>query len=98
MILFPELMLELEEAKKILVDRAEKYGDNTAQIGEVLSILYPHGIHPESAEDFSKFAMLVLTVVKLVRSTHGPSHTDSLRDMANYALILSILCQRENKK
>ena len=93
-----ELMLELEEAKKILMDRAEKYGDNAAQIGEILNILYPHGIHPESAEDFSKFTMLVLIVVKLVRSTHGPSHTDSLRDMANYSLILSVLFNREGEQ
>ena len=93
-----ELILELEETKKILVDRAEKYGDNAAQIGEVLNILYPkYGIHLENAEDFSKFTMIVLIVVKLVRSTHGPSHTDSLRDMANYSLILSVLCQREEK-
>ena len=67
-----------------LVDRKNgSYGDSFANIGEILTILYPHGIFPNQYVDM---AGVVRVIDKLSRIAHDHL-ADSWGDIAGYGLL-----------
>lgn len=84
----------LQQAAETFRERNAVYGDNYKNVGNVLFALFPHGIALQTAEDFNRWHLFELLVVKLTRFANtGLTHTDSVHDAAVYAAMLeSLLC------
>jgi hypothetical protein len=70
--------------------KAREYGDSYKRHGPVMAALFPGGITLKNADDFGRFAIFDLMVVKLVRYTtdFNARHADSLDDLAVYTAML----------
>ena len=78
--------------------RNEQYKQNSTVAASVMASLFPGGIALESVEDWEKFVLLVMKVIKLTRFTEsGMTHVDSMHDDAVYsAMIESILTEHKS--
>jgi hypothetical protein len=73
-------------------ERSKQYGNNWRKIGAVMVALYPTGLTLETEDDFNKFHLFLLSMVKLTRlSESGLSHQDSAHDNAVYSAMLESL-------
>jgi hypothetical protein len=83
------------EATNTFIQRNELYGDSYKKFGNVMSVLFPHGIGISNGEDFSRLGLLNMIVSKLIRycsNFHDP-HNDSIHDLGVYAVMLEELDQ-----
>lgn len=81
----------LREAAETNRTKAEEYGDNYKQIGRVLAALFPSGITLETEDDFNRFHLLLLKLVKTSRyvmNWEKGGHEDSLLDDVVYGGML----------
>ena len=72
-------------------ERAKTYGDQYANIGNVLWDIYGGPVTIETAHDFTRFVTFAFVVQKLCRYSNtfeNGGHADSLDDMAVYAQML----------
>lgn len=72
-------------------DRNAAYGDSYLTFGPVMEAMFPDGLVLRSAEDWNRFALFFLTVVKVHRYAmrfHDGGQQDSLDDIAVYAQML----------
>jgi len=85
-------LIQLAKLKK---DKGKEYGDSYKRHGAVMAGLFPHGICLETADDFNRFAVYDLMVVKMVRYSvafeNNRTSPDSLDDLSVYAAILQEL-------
>jgi len=76
----------------VFKDRNELYGSGYKKHGDVMRSLFPAGLTLKTSEDFGRFALLDLVVVKLVRYSarflFPGDGIDSLRDLRTYACML----------
>jgi len=79
-------------------ERSKQYGNNWRKIGAVMVALYPTGLTLETEDDFNKFHLFLLSMVKLTRlSESGLSHKDSAHDNAVYSAMLeSLIIEGDN--
>jgi hypothetical protein len=79
-------------------ERSKQYGNNWRKIGAVMVALYPTGLTLETEDDFNKFHLFLLSMVKLTRlSESGLSHQDSAHDNAVYSAMLeSLIIEGDN--
>jgi hypothetical protein len=79
-------------------ERSKQYGNNWRKIGAVMMALYPTGLTLETEDDFNKFHLFLLSMVKLTRlSESGLSHQDSAHDNAVYSAMLeSLIIEGDN--
>jgi hypothetical protein len=78
----------------IMREREKKYGSNENKTAQILMILFPDGIKIEHEEAAAKTKLLIYIIDKLSRySKEGDS--DSLLDMAGYALRLAAFDPKE---
>lgn len=70
--------------------KAKEYGSSYTNHGTVMHGLFPRGVALAGVEDFTRFALVDLMVVKLVRYcvNFQKGHLDSLTDLMVYAAML----------
>jgi len=82
----------LEEARKTFEERGKVYGPTYKRHGDIMKALFPEGLTLETAEDFNRYHLLDLIVVKLNRYAvsfeRGDTHIDSMHDLAIYGVML----------
>ena len=85
----------LRQAAETFRERNAVYKDNTKRVGEVLSALFPEGVHLQTPKDQEHYHLLVLLVVKITRHAVAwpKGHQDSVRDLAVYAAMIEALTQ-----
>lgn len=70
----------------LLEEKDEAYGSAFAEVGNVINIMYPEGVHPDQYQD-----MLVTTRIldKLFRIAHNKEafQEDPWKDIAGYAIL-----------
>lgn len=89
----------LAEMADTFRERNKVYGDNYKRVGAVMMALFPQGMSLTSAEDFNKWHLFELMVVKLTRfANSGLTHQDSIHDLAVYAAMVESLIQQETQQ
>ncbi len=80
-------------AGQTFIEKNKEYGDNWRKVGPVMNGLFPEGLTLKDEDDFNRFHILMLLVVKLTRYTTnwGKGHQDSLRDSAVYCSMLEFI-------
>jgi hypothetical protein len=79
---------------EIMKEREKKFGSNENKTGQILMILFPDGLKIEHEEAAAKTKLLIYIIDKLSRySKEGD--TDSLLDLAGYALRLAAFDPKE---
>ena len=73
-------------------ERNKVYGDNYKVVGELMAKMYPDGVTLKTPDDFNRWHLFELMVVKLSRFTQsGLTHKDSIHDLAVYAAMVESL-------
>lgn len=79
----------LEAAAVTFRERNAEYKDNSRVVGDVMLALFPKGVELKTAEDFVKFHLFELMIVKLTRYVNsGLNHKDSIHDLGIYAFMV----------
>lgn len=82
----PSLM---EEAAQTFRKRNAEYKDNKDNVGGVMLALFPEGIDLRTKEDYIKWHLFELMVVKMTRyANSGMTHKDSIHDLGIYAFMV----------
>ncbi len=69
-------------------ERNAEYKDNGVLVGELMKVMFPHGIVLSTTKDQEFFHLFSLMVVKLSRFVKsGLKHVDSIHDAAIYAAM-----------
>ncbi|HOL44382.1 MAG TPA: hypothetical protein PK659_09040 [Methanothrix sp.] len=77
---YEEIALELAQ---LLASKQAAYGDSFGRSGEILRVLFPDGIRPES---YDIVLPLTRIIDKIFRLSTG-HHEDSWEDIAGYAML-----------
>lgn len=88
----PTVPERLRDLAKINQERGALYGDNYKHTGKVLAGLFPRGLKCETEEEWNRLHFVMHFVNKLTRycqnhEKNGTGHTDSLDDLAVYAML-----------
>lgn len=81
-------------------ERNAVYKDNYKKVGAVMAAMFPQGKFLLSPDDYNKWHLFELAIVKLTRyaNQYENGHADSLEDMIVYlAMVASIDAERENE-
>lgn len=82
----------LAEMATTFRERNKIYGDNYKRVGAVMEAMFPHGVQLQSAEDFNRWHLFELLVVKLTRfANSGLTHQDSIHDASVYGAMVESL-------
>lgn len=87
----PTVGERLADLGKIFDERSALYGKNYHHFGKVMIGMFPEGLMLETEEEFSRFAIFVLSIVKQTRYAmmfKRGGHPDSLDDNAVYTMML----------
>lgn len=82
----------LDEGAATFRERNAIYGDNFRLVGPIMETLFPGGAHLETAEDHTRYHILVLQIVKITRYAQNwrkGGHHDSMVDLSVYAAMLA---------
>lgn len=80
----------LKEAAKLYAERNKIYGDNYKRVGQVMKGLFPDGVKLSTEQDYNRWHLLELLVVKLTRYCNNwasGGHEDSITDLGVYAFM-----------
>lgn len=83
----------LREAALTYEERNKVYGDNYLRVGVVMAGFFPEGVILKTVEDFNRFHIFMLGVVKQTRYTVNwkDGHRDSTRDNTVYSAMLEAI-------
>lgn len=85
---------QLEEAAAIIRGRNAVYGDSVRPHAEAMAALYPNGITLKTPEDFARFSLVNMVIIKLTRyCANERGHRDSVIDSINYLGALAEIDQ-----
>lgn len=90
----------LSEAGETFRQRHSVYGNNFVKVGPIFASLFPKGITLISAEDFIRFEMIMMKVVKLSRYCENfvtGGHVDSIHDDMVYSAMLEFIDEVLNR-
>lgn len=89
----------LDAAAATYRKRNKIYGDNYKNVGPVMAALFPKGVQLKSADDYTKFHLFELIVVKLTRFANSNlGHVDSIHDACVYAaMVESVITEGEDE-
>ena len=77
--------------------RNKVYGDNYKRVGDVMKALFPNGVQLKTAEDFNRWHLFELAIVKITRfTTTGMTHVDSVHDAAVYLAMVESLTKADS--
>ena len=80
-------------------ERNKVYGDNYKRVGDVMVAMFPNGIALKTVEDYNRWHLFELMVVKLTRfAVSGLTHQDSIHDAAVYAAMVESLTNEDSPK
>lgn len=82
---------KLRSAADLFAERNAIYGDNWRNVGHAMAALFPDGVTLKTPEDFQRFHLFELKMVKLSRyakSFGDGGHRDSIRDDGVYSFLL----------
>jgi hypothetical protein len=93
----------MKDAADILAEMADTYrernkiyGDNYKRVGAVMAAMFPAGVELYTADDYNKWHLFELIIVKLTRfANSGLTHQDSIHDAAVYAAMVESLINKE---
>jgi hypothetical protein len=89
----------LAEMADTFRERNKVYGDNYKRVGAVMVAMFPNGVQLKTEEDFNRWHLFELMVVKLTRFANtGLVHQDSIHDAAVYAAMVESLINNENQQ
>ena len=89
----------LAEMADTFRERNKVYGDNYKRVGAVMVAMFPNGVQLKTEEDFNRWHLFELMVVKLTRFANtGLVHQDSIHDAAVYAAMVESLINKENQQ
>lgn len=73
-------------------ERNAKYKDNYKIVGAVMAALFPNGVTLRTPEDFERWHLQELMIVKLTRfAVSGLVHRDSIHDGTVYGALVESL-------
>ena len=81
----------LESAADTFRERAVVYKDNFRKVGAVMAALFPEGMTLKTPEDYNRWHLFELAIVKLTRYTNNYSeggHADSVTDLIVYMAMV----------
>lgn len=81
----------LTEAAETFKARNAVYGNNYLNVGGAMASLFPKGVTLKTADDFNRFHIFMLGVVKLSRYCNNwekGGHADSMHDNTVYSAML----------
>lgn len=81
----------LAEASSTYKAKNATYGDNYLRVGNALAALFPEGVTLKTPDDFNRFHIFALMVVKQSRycvNWNSGGHQDSVHDNTVYSAIL----------
>jgi|TARA_R110002096_G_scaffold404993_4_gene602906 hypothetical protein len=84
----------LEELANLYRQRNQLYGDNYKNFGNVVSSLFPDGIHVDGASNINRLSVLFHIIDKVTRyiaNFNDGGHEDSLDDISVYSQMLKEL-------
>jgi hypothetical protein len=95
----PEELLKSKDAAAILEraaatyrERNAGYKDNAVMVGQIMEVLFPHGVTIRTANDHHVYHLFELMIVKLTRFVKSDlTHEDSIHDLSVYAAMVEAL-------
>lgn len=73
-------------------ERNAVYKDSWKTTGDAMAAFFPNGVKLQSADDFARWHLFELCVVKLARFAQtGMTHVDSIHDAAVYCSMVEAL-------
>lgn len=81
----------LVEGGKTFIERHKVYGNNFLKVGGMCVAMFPDGLILRTAEDFIRFELLMMKIVKQSRYAENFSkggHADSIHDDMVYSAML----------
>src|SRR5690349_14282312 len=81
----------LTEAANTFKEKNKIYGNNYLNVGGAMAALFPDGVLLKTADDFNRFHIFMLGVVKQSRycnNWHNVGHVDSAHDNTVYSAML----------
>lgn len=82
----------LHEMSETFKERNKVYGDNYKRVGAVMKALFPEDLVLETEEDYNRWHLFELIIVKLTRFANGGlTHQDSIHDAAVYCAMVESL-------
>ena len=82
----------LDEMALTYRERNAVYGSNYLHVGPVMKGLFPQGVILRTPDDFARWHLVELIVVKLSRfAVSGLTHADSIHDIGVYAAMVESL-------
>lgn len=90
----------LEEAAETYREKNAQYGDSYLKHGVITSTLFGGKAVLATADDFNRYAIVDLIVVKLIRYCNNfyTGHQDSIRDLIVYGSMLEELDERARNR
>lgn len=83
----------LREMADLFEKRNAVYKDNYRMVGRIMAVLFPEGLTLKTEDDFNKFHLYMLAIVKQSRYAinYVKGHTDSLDDEIVYLSMVNAL-------
>jgi isopenicillin N synthase-like dioxygenase len=81
----------LEEGAETYRTRGKEYGEAYCRVGKALASMFPEGVELVSSEDFTRFFLVTLSTMKLVRyckNFEKDAHVDAAHDAMVYGAML----------
>ena len=87
----------LDEMADTYRARNQVYGDNFRMVGRVMEAMFPNGVVLRTADDFNRWHLFELKIVKLTRfAISGLLHVDSIHDDGVYSAMVEALINEES--
>jgi hypothetical protein len=89
----------LDDAARTYRERHPIYGRNWHKVGGALAAMFPEGITLRTPEDFTRFYLFVLQIMKQTRYAHNfasGGHSDSALDTVVYSAMLAAIDEEIN--
>lgn len=80
----------LHDAGNLAEEKFKQYGNVYDQVGEMMMILFPNGMHATTAKEATMYSVITWILCKLCRYATSPGEEaklDSLRDALVYAAM-----------
>lgn len=89
----------LEEMASTFRERNAVYGNNFDNLGKAMAAIFPNGVTLRTAEDFVRWHLFELQMVKLTRfANSGLTHPDSIHDAGVYAAMVESRIDSKTKR
>lgn len=91
----------LREGAQTFEDRNKVYGNNYLNVGGAMAALFPDGVSLKTADDFNRFHIFMLGIVKVSRyanNWNAGGHADSIHDNTVYSAMLESIDNEIRKR